>query len=80
VEGSRWVGGKFFKNKKRKTCCTQVHKAKYSMNVEYPILGIPEIVWVPYHIFQQFEGYCIALQKPRNNAIPELGYTINTMG
>jgi hypothetical protein len=31
-------------------CCTQVHKTKYSMNLEYPILGC-EIIWVPYHIF-----------------------------
>jgi hypothetical protein len=32
-------------------CCTQVHEAKYSMNMQYPTLGILEIVWVPYHIF-----------------------------
>jgi hypothetical protein len=55
-------------------CYTQVHKAKYSMNVQYPILGTIEIVWAPYHIVQQFEGYCIALPKPRRNAIPSLGY------
>jgi hypothetical protein len=46
-------------------CCIQVHKAKYLMNMQYPILGILEIVWAPYHIFQQLEGYCIALPKPR---------------
>jgi hypothetical protein len=44
-------------------CHIQVHKAKYSMNVKYPILGIPEIVWAAYHTFRQFERYCIALQK-----------------
>jgi hypothetical protein len=32
-------------------CCIQVHKTKYSMNVQYPILGNLEIVWAPYHIF-----------------------------
>jgi hypothetical protein len=57
-------------------CCTQVHKTKYSMNVQYHILHTPEIVWAPYHIFQQFEGYCIALSKPRRNVIPSLGYYI----
>jgi hypothetical protein len=31
-------------------CYTQVNKTKYSMNMEYRILGC-EIVWVPYHIF-----------------------------
>jgi hypothetical protein len=31
-------------------CCTQVHKTKYSMNMQYPIIGC-EIVWAPYHIF-----------------------------
>jgi hypothetical protein len=54
-------------------CCTQVHKTKYSMNVQYPILGTLEIVWAPYHIFQQFNGHCIALPKPRRNAISSLG-------
>jgi len=28
---------------------TQVHKTKYSMNVQYPFLGDLEIVWAPYH-------------------------------
>jgi hypothetical protein len=32
-------------------CCIQVHKKKYSMNLQYPILGNLEIVWAPYHIF-----------------------------
>jgi hypothetical protein len=32
-------------------CCTQVQKAKYSMNVQYPILRTPKIIWAPYHIF-----------------------------
>ncbi len=32
-------------------CCIQVHKTKYSMNMQYPILANPEIVWAPYHIF-----------------------------
>jgi hypothetical protein len=32
-------------------CCIQVHKTKYSMNLQYPILGNLEIVWAPYHIF-----------------------------
>ncbi len=45
------------------------------MNVQYPILGTPEIIWAPYHIFQQLEGYCIALSKHRKNAIPSLGHT-----
>jgi hypothetical protein len=45
------------------------------MNVQYLILGIPEIDWPPYHIFQQFEEYSIALKKPRKNAILSLGYT-----
>jgi hypothetical protein len=31
-------------------CCTQVHKAKYLMNMQYPALGIFEIIWAPYHI------------------------------
>jgi hypothetical protein len=61
-------------------CYTQVHKEKYSMNVQYCILGIPEIVWAPYHIFQQLEGYCIALSKPKRNVILSFDYTINTMG
>jgi hypothetical protein len=38
-------------------CCTQVHKTKYSMNMQYPILGNLEIVWAPYHIFCYF-GPC----------------------
>jgi hypothetical protein len=45
--------------------CTQVHKAKYLMNMQYPILRTPEIIWVQYHIFWQFKGYCITLPKPR---------------
>jgi hypothetical protein len=45
------------------------------MNVQYLILGILEIIWAPYHIFQQFEKYSITLKKPRKNAIPSLGYT-----
>jgi hypothetical protein len=53
-------------------CYTQVHKTKYLMNMQYPILSTPEIVWAPYHIFRQFEGYCIALPKPRRNATPSL--------
>jgi hypothetical protein len=53
-------------------CCIQVHKAKYLMKVQYPILDILEIVWAPYHIFWQFEGYCIALKKPRRNGIPSM--------
>jgi hypothetical protein len=60
------------------TCCIQVHKAKYSMNMQYPILSTLEIVWVPYHIVQQFEGYCIALPKPRRNAIFFIGPRNNT--
>jgi hypothetical protein len=56
-------------------CYTQVHKAKYSMNVQYLILGTFETVWAPYHIFQQFKRYCIALRKSRRNAIPSLGHT-----
>ncbi len=32
-------------------CCIHVHKAKYSMNVQYPILHTPRIVWALYHIF-----------------------------
>jgi hypothetical protein len=43
------------------------------MNVQYLILSILEIVWAAYHIFLQFEVYCIALKKPRKNAIPSLG-------
>jgi hypothetical protein len=54
-------------------CCTQVHKAKYLMNMQYPILGTLEIVWAPYHIFQQFKRYCIALAKPRRNVTPSFG-------
>jgi hypothetical protein len=46
------------------------------MNMQYLILGILEIVWGPYHIFQQFEEYCIALKKPRKNVIPSLGYIV----
>jgi hypothetical protein len=57
------------------TCCTQGHKAKYSMNMQYPILCTPKIVWAPYHIFRLFEGYCIALSKLRKNTIPSLGHT-----
>jgi hypothetical protein len=53
-------------------CCTQVHKSTYSMNVQYPILCTPAIVWAPYHILRQFKGYCIALPKPIRNAIPSL--------
>jgi hypothetical protein len=44
-------------------CCIQVHKAKYSMNMQYTILRILEMVWAPYHTFRQLEGYCIALIK-----------------
>jgi hypothetical protein len=55
--------------------CIRVHKAKYSLNVQYPVLGIVEIVWAPYHIFRQFKGYYIPLPKPRRNVIPSLGYT-----
>ncbi len=44
-------------------CCTQVHKAKYSMNMQYTILHILEIVWAPYHIFRQLDEYCITLLK-----------------
>jgi hypothetical protein len=58
------------------------------MNAQYPILRTPEIVWAPYHIFQQFEGYCIALSKPKRNGIPSLDhktiplsrYPKNTLG
>ncbi len=45
------------------------------MNMQYPILGTPKIIWAPYHIFRQFKGYCITLPKLRRNAIPSLGYT-----
>jgi len=57
------------------TCCTQGHKAKYSMNTQYLILCTLKIVGAPYHIFRQFEGYYIALSKPRRNIIPSLGHT-----
>ncbi len=58
------------------------------MNMQYPILGIPKIIWAPYHILQQFDGYYIALEKPKKNVIPSLGHTtiplsrypINTTG
>jgi hypothetical protein len=33
-------------------CYTQVHKTKYSMNVQHPILHTLEIIWAPYHIFR----------------------------
>jgi hypothetical protein len=52
-------------------CCTQVHKTKYSMNVQYLIINALEIVWVSYHIIQ-FEKYCIPLPKPRRNSILSL--------
>jgi hypothetical protein len=32
-------------------CCIQVQKAKYSMNVQCPIILTPNIVWAPYCIF-----------------------------
>jgi hypothetical protein len=57
-------------------CCTQVHKAKYSMEMQYPILGNHEIFWAPYHIFLNLERYCVALTKLRKNAILSLGYII----
>jgi hypothetical protein len=57
-------------------CCIQVHKTKYSMNLQYPILGNLEIVWAPYHIFWNLERYHVTLTKPKRNAIPSLGYTI----
>jgi hypothetical protein len=44
------------------------------MNVQYLFLGILEIDWASYHIFQQFEEYSIALKKLRNNTIFSLGY------
>jgi len=59
-------------------CCTQVHKTKCSMNVQYTIIGNPKIVWAPYHIFWNLERYCVTLTKPRRNAIPSLGYTIRS--
>jgi hypothetical protein len=37
-------------------CCIQVHKTKYSMTLQYPTLGILEIVWAPYHIFYNWRG------------------------
>jgi len=46
------------------------------MNMQYPILHTLEVVWAPYHIFRQCEGYYIALPKPRRNAILSLGYTV----
>jgi hypothetical protein len=57
-------------------CCTQVHKTKYSMNMQYPILGNPKIVWAPYHIFWNLEKYCVALTKLWRNVIPSLSYTV----
>jgi hypothetical protein len=48
--------------------------------MQYPILDIPEIVWVPYH-FLIVGGVLHSLtRKLRRNAIPSLGYTVNTMG
>ncbi len=57
-------------------CCTEVHKTKYSMNMQYPIMGNLEIIWAPYHILWNLERYCVGLTKPRRNTISLLGYTI----
>ncbi len=57
-------------------CCTQVHKTKYSMNMQYPIMDNLEIIWALYHIFWNLKKHCVTLTKPRRNAIPSLGYTI----
>jgi len=59
-------------------CFIQVHKTKYSMNVQYPILGDLKIVWALYHIFWNLEKYYVTLTKPRRNPIPSLGYTITS--
>jgi hypothetical protein len=38
------------------SCCTQIHKVKYSMNVQYPFSNILELIWATYHIFETWKG------------------------
>jgi len=39
-------------------CNTQVHKTKYSMNMQYLILDNPKIIWAPYHLLKLREILC----------------------
>jgi hypothetical protein len=46
--------------------------------MQYPSLGILEIVWAPYHIFWNLERYCVVFTKLKRDVIASLNYIVNT--